>query len=219
MRKIKLSTWAKENNYSWRGAYARFKRKKIKNAFQDKDTGSIFVIVDLEETEYDLLNKSEVNENQIETSVTNVYIYARVSSFKQKDDLIRQINRIEDFSAAKGYIVNKIFKEVASGMSDNRKQLNKLYELCKENYANNKKNKNIIVVENKDRLTRYGFEFVKNMFSLLNTEIVVINQTEQTTDSLQDLISVIYSFCAKTYSKRKSKEKTIKIEQILEVGL
>ena len=198
MRKIKLSTWAKENNYSWRGAYARFKRKKIKNAFQDEDTGSIFVIVD--SIEHDLLNKSEVNENEIET---NVYIYARVSSFKQKDDLIRQINRIEDFSAAKGYIVNKIFKEVASGMSDNRKQLNKLYELCKENYANNKKNKNIIVVENKDRLTRYGFEFVKNMFSLLNTEIVVINQTEQTTDSLQDLISVIYSFCAKTYSKRK----------------
>ena len=217
MRKIKLSTWAKENNYSWRGAYARFKRKKIKNAFQDEDTGSIFVIVD--SIEHDLLNKSEVNENEIETNVSNVYIYARVSSFKQKDDLIRQINRIEDFSAAKGYIVNKIFKEVASGMSDNRKQLNKLYELCKENYTNNKKNKNIIVIENKDRLTRYGFEFVKNMFSLLNTEIVVINQTEQTTDSLQDLISVIYSFCAKTYSKRKSKEKTIKIEQILETGL
>lgn len=216
MRKIKLSTWAKENNYSWRGAYARFKHKKIKNAFQDEDTGSIFVIVDSAEAEHDLLNKSEVNENEI---VTNVYIYARVSSFKQKDDLIRQINRIEDFSAAKGYIVSKIFKEVASGMSDNRKQLNKLYELCKENYANNKKNKNIIVVENKDRLTRYGFEFVKNMFSLLNTEIVVINQTEQNTDSLQDLISVIYSFCAKTYSKRKSKEKTNKIEQILEVGL
>lgn len=217
MRKIKLSTWAKENNYSWRGAYARFKRKKIKNAFQDEDTGSIFVIVD--SIEHDLLNKSEVNENEIETNVSNVYIYARVSSFKQKDDLIRQINRIEDFSAAKGYIINKIFKEVASGMSDNRKQLNKLYELCKENYTNNKKNKNIIVIENKDRLTRYGFEFVKNMFSLLNTEIVVINQTEQTTDSLQDLISVIYSFCAKTYSKRKSKEKTIKIEQILEAGL
>ena len=216
MRKIKLSTWAKENNYSWRGAYARFKRGKIKNAFQDEDTGSIFVIV---ECDSDSSNKFEINKNDIETNVSNVYIYARVSSFKQKDDLIRQINRIEDFSAAKGYIVNKIFKEVASGMSDNRKQLNKLYELCKENYTNNKKNKNIIVVENKDRLTRYGFEFVKNMFSLLNTEIVVINQTEQTTDSLQDLISVIYSFCAKTYSKRKSKEKTIKIEQILEAGL
>lgn len=216
MRKIKLSTWAKENNYSWRGAYARFKRGKIKNAFQDEDTGSIFVIV---ECDSDSSNKFEINKNDIETNVSNVYIYARVSSFKQKDDLIRQINRIEDFSAAKGYIVNKIFKEVASGMSDNRKQLNKLYELCKENYTNNKKNKNIIVVENKDRLTRYGFEFVKNMFSLLNTEIVVINQTEQNTDSLQDLISVIYSFCAKTYSKRKSKEKTNKIEQILEVGL
>ena len=216
MRKIKLSTWAKENNYSWRGAYARFKRGKIKNAFQDEDTGSIFVIV---ECDSDSSNKFEINKNDIETNVSNVYIYARVSSFKQKDDLIRQINRIEDFSAAKRYIVNKIFKEVASGMSDNRKQLNKLYELCKENYTNNKKNKNIIVVENKDRLTRYGFEFVKNMFSLLNTEIVVINQTEQTTDSLQDLISVIYSFCAKTYSKRKSKEKTIKIEQILEAGL
>lgn len=215
MRKIKLSTWAKENNYSWRGAYARFKRGKIKNAFQDEDTGSIFVIVDSSESaNSDLFDESKLNKNE-----TNVYIYARVSSFKQKDDLIRQINRIEDFSAAKGYVVNKIFKEVASGMSDNRKQLNKLYELCKENYTKNKKNKNIIVVENKDRLTRYGFEFVKNMFSLLNTEIVVINQTEQTTDSLQDLISVIYSFCAKTYSKRKSKEKTTQIEQILEAGL
>lgn len=211
MRKIKLSTWAEENNYSWRGAYARFKRGKIKNAFQDEDTGSIFVIV---ECDSDSSNKFEINENNIETYV---YIYARVSSFKQKNDLIRQINRIEDFSAAKGYIVDKIFKEVASGMSDNRKQLNKLYELCKENYEKNKKNKNIIVVENKDRLTRYGFAFVKNMFSLLNTEIVVINQTEQTTDSLQDLISVIYSFCAKTYSKRKSKEKTTQIEQILEL--
>lgn len=209
MRKIKLSTWAKENNYSWRGAYARFKRGTIKNAFQDEDTGSIFVIVDSSESaNSDLFDESELNKNE-----TNVYIYARVSSFKQKDDLIKQINRIEDFSAAKGYVVNKIFKEVASGMSDNRKQLNKLYELCKENYTKNKKNKNIIVVENKDRLTRYGFEFVKNMFSLLNTEIVVINQTEQTTDSLQDLISVIYSFCAKTYSKRKRKKKQLKLNK------
>ena len=74
-----------------------------------------------------------------------LFWYARVSTDTKKDKLDRQLNRLRDYANANGFIIKKEYKEIASGMNDNRKILNKT-----------------IIVENKDRLTRFGFNYIKN---------------------------------------------------------
>ena len=68
-------------------------------------------------------------------------------------------------------------------------------------------------MEHKDRLTRFGFNYIKILFEESGMEIEVINESENDKDDLmQDFVSIITSFCARLYGLRRSKRKT---EQLL----
>lgn len=70
-------------------------------------------------------------------------------------------------------------------------------------------------MEHKDRLSRFGFNYIKLLF---HGEIVVINETEEKESELvEDLVSIITSFCARIYGNRRSKRKTEKIIKELSV--
>jgi len=134
-------------------------------------------------------------------------IYGRVSSYAKKDDLERQISRCEDFCLANGWVVDKVYKEIASGMNDKRKLLVKM--------VSDKPSR--IIVENKDRLTRFGFNYFEIMLPMLGTELIVINRDrEDEKDLMKDLVAVITSFCCRLYGMRRgySKVKMVK-EEIL----
>jgi predicted site-specific integrase-resolvase len=77
----------------------------------------------------------------------------------------------------------------------------------------------IIVIENKDRLTRFGFNYLQKLLKNQGTEIIVINKdNEDQTDLIKDMCSVIYSFCAKLYGMRRAANKTNAIKQQLEIN-
>lgn len=132
-----------------------------------------------------------------------IVIYARVSSPKQKDDLLTQAERIEEFCLANGWKINKTYKEIASGLNDKRPILLKMLQ--------DKPTK--IVIEHKDRLTRFGFEYIKILCESFNCEIVIINNNNDNlqTDLMTDFVSIITSMTAKLYGLRKSHRKTEKI--------
>jgi predicted site-specific integrase-resolvase len=78
---------------------------------------------------------------------------------------------------------------------------------------------NLIVVEHKDRGTRFGFRYIETLLKAAGREIEVVNQAENGTEDLQaDLISIISSFCARIYGQRRAKRKTEKIVAELEKG-
>lgn len=177
---IKLSTWAKDNGYSYRGAYRLFNNNLIPNAFKN-DVGSIMI------------------DNTQPTTIKTV-IYARVSSSKQKDDLDRQAERLSDFTIKNGWVIDTVVKEVASGLNDKRPKLQAIL---------NTTDKIRLIVEHKDRLTRFGFNYIE---TLLNGEIVVVNRADSDKEDLmQDLISVITSMVARYYGNRKGSVKTKEI--------
>jgi predicted site-specific integrase-resolvase len=130
-----------------------------------------------------------------------VCIYARVSSAQNKDNLESQAKRIEQFCLAKGWRIERAIKEIGSGVNDRRPQLESIIKSINDY--------DYVVVEHKDRLTRFGFNYFN---SFCPNKFYVINQTEDKTEDLVgDLVSIITSFCSRLYGKRRGKRKTEKL--------
>jgi putative resolvase len=131
---------------------------------------------------------------------TQVAIYARVSSAENKSHLDSQAERLVAYCAARGYQVARVVKEVGSGVNDARPKL--LAMLADPRIG-------LIVVEHKDRLTRFGFRYVDTLLKNQGRAIEVVNQAENgTEDLLADLTAIVYSFCARLYGQRRAKRKT-----------
>lgn len=128
-------------------------------------------------------------------------LYARVSSSQNKDNLISQMKRLEDYASARGYRVEHSVSEVGSGLNDSRKKFLTLLD----------KEWDVLVVEHKDRLTRFGFTYLEKVAELKGARIEVINSSTDDDDLMQDFVSVITSFCARLYGQRRGKRKTEKI--------
>jgi predicted site-specific integrase-resolvase len=74
-----------------------------------------------------------------------------------------------------------------------------------------------IVIEHKDRGTRFGFRYIETLLRTYGREIEVVNQAENSTeDILADLTSIVYSFCARLYGQRRAKRKTEKLVRELQ---
>ena len=133
-----------------------------------------------------------------------VVIYCRVSSTVNSTNLKTQTDRLVNYCNAKGYKVHKIVTEFGSGINDKRPKLEKL--LTELDFTK-------IVVEHKDRLSRMGFNFLEILCKTHKKEIEVVNSVDtDEEDIVQDFVSIITSYCAKIYGKRRSKRKT---EQII----
>lgn len=184
---MKLVDYAKHLGVTYRTAWNWFKAGKLPNAYQ-LPTGTI--IVDTKEAT---------------TEVCKVAIYARVSSSENKSNLESQAQRLLDYCAARGYKVESIVKETASGLNDKRPKLLRL--LTDPTIT-------VIVVEHKDRLTRFGFNYIEQLLKLQNRSVEVINVEQDSRDDLmQDFVAVITSFCARLYGQRRCKRKTEKLIQ------
>ena len=136
-------------------------------------------------------------------------VYARVSSSEQrKTNLETQVERLTQFAIANGWVVDKVIKEVGSGLNDDRK---KLTDLLRSDVKIDR-----IIVEHKDRLTRFGFNYLQILADKLGFEIIVVNPTmTDNEDLMKDFASIITSFCARLYSRRRAKRQTEKIIQSL----
>lgn len=135
-----------------------------------------------------------------------VCCYVRVSSHDQKKngDLERQKSRVLQYAIEHKYQIDYIFEEVGSGLNDNRYKLNKLFELVI--------NKDIckVIVEHKDRLTRFNYKVYETFFKSYNVEIEVIEEelNKSFEDELvKDMISLMSSFSARIYGKRSHRNK------------
>ena len=129
-------------------------------------------------------------------------VYARVSNNeqKQKGDLDRQaLSIIERVPNLQNVIV---FKEVGSGLNDKRKELNKLINMVLNDEINN------IYITYKDRLTRFGFNYIDTICRAKGVEIVVLNKSDDKDiekELVEDMMSLIASFSGKLYGIRSSK--------------
>lgn len=181
MKEIKLSEYAKLKNRCYRTMWNHFHNGTLKDAYMS-ESGSIYIRLPEEK-------KDEY-----------VVIYSRVSSNDQKADLTRQIDRLQNFAINNGLTIKKVYSEIASGLNDNRKELVKML---------NDDKVTTIIIEHKDRLTRFGFNYIKTLCDRLKIKIIIVNESnDMVNDIMEDFISIITSFCARIYGKRRSRRNT-----------
>jgi len=164
-----------------------------------------------------MIPESEVRRilSGVKPSEVRAVIYARVSSHKQKKDgnLNRQIERLRNYCSAKGYKVINVITDVASGLREDRSGLLKLFNLVERHQVD------VVVVEFKDRLTRFGFVYLKRYFESHGVRIEVIEESEKgyMEELIEDFVAIVISFAGRIYGKRSQKLRKIKkvVEEVV----
>ena len=133
-------------------------------------------------------------------------VYARVSSADQKSDLERQVEYLTQYCSSKGYRVVDVLSDVASGLKTDRRGLLKLFNQVVNRQVD------VVVVTYRDRLTRFGFEYLEYFFNQHGVRVEVVFG-EEPKDSyqelLEDLIDIVASFAGRLYGLRSHKKKRL----------
>ena len=172
---MKLSQWARDNGVEYRTALRWFHAGHLPVDAVQLETGTILVQPAL-----------SAGDRAGETVV-----YARVSSSDQRDDLDRQVGRVV---AAHGQ-VDRVVTEVGSALNGARPKLRRL--LANPEVAT-------VVVEHRDRLVRFGFEYLESALAAQGRNIVVVDDRELEDDLTRDMVEVLTSFCARLYGRRSA---------------
>ena len=147
---------------------------------------------------------------QTENDIRDTVIYARVSTRNQKDDLQNQVEFLKQFCNAKGIIVNQCVEDFGSGLNYNRKKWNKLLDEVMGNKIKT------IVISNKDRFIRFGYDWFEKFCEKFNTKIIIVNNETllPNEELVQDIISILHVFSCRLYGLRKYKNQIKEDEEI-----
>ena len=176
---MKLSTWAKEQGIGYQAAWRMFRDGKLPVPAEKLPTGTIIV-------------------RPAKALATGVAVYARVSSSDQRSDLEGQVAHVVEFATRKGWPVVRTVTEVGSGLNGHRPKLMKL--LADPSVA-------IVAVEHRDRLVRFGAEYVESTLAAQERRLVVVDPGETKDDLVPDMIEVRTSFCARLYGRRSARHR------------
>jgi len=184
---MKLSQYAKHAGVTYKTAWRWWKQGQL-DAYQTP-TGTVIVIV--REPVLPLPTPGRVA------------LYARVSSADQKADLDRQMQRLRAYAAAKGYAVAKEVSEMASGLNDHRPQLSKL--LTDPTIGT-------LVVEHRDRLTRFGSEYIRQLLDTQGRHLEVLLPADTDDELVDDFVAVLTSLAARIYGRRNAQRRAAHIQ-------
>jgi len=186
---MKLSEWARKQGISYRTAWQWYKEGKLPVPAYQTPTGTILVKVGAEK------------------KGGKVAVYARVSSADQKADLDRQVARLLEFANSRGMAVVRTVTEIGSGLNGHCRKLMRLLSDPEVT---------TIIVEHRDRLARFGFEYIEAALMAQGRKIIVVEPGEVKGDLVQNMIEVLTSFCARLYGRRTAKNRAKKAMEAIE---
>jgi len=130
-----------------------------------------------------------------------VVVYARVSSHDQRGDLDRQVARLTEWATSNGHQVGEVVTEVGSGLNGKRPKLRRILS---------DPSASVVVVEHRDRLARFGVEYLEAALSGQGRRIVVTDQGETDDDLVRDMVEVLTSMCARLYGRRGARNRAMR---------
>src|SRR5260221_11547542 len=177
---MKLSEYAKQVGVTYKTAYQWWKAGQL-DAYQ-LPTGTIIV-------------------REPKAAATGAALYARVSSADQKEEVTRQMQRLRDYAAARGYQVVAEVTEIASGLNEERPKLKKLLTNAAVG---------VLVVEHRDRLTRFGY--IVTLLEHQGRQVEALSPSDTANDLVEDFVAVITSLAARVYGRRNARRRAAQIQ-------
>jgi putative resolvase len=175
---MKLSNWARQQGISYITAWRWFRAGKLPVPAHPLPTGTILV------------------EAPHPEGIT--VLYARVSSADQKEDPERQVQRLQAFAQEQGWTEVKAVIEIGSGLNGKRK---KLLRILRDPQVIR------IVVEHRDRLARFGFDWLEAAMAASGRHVGVIEEGEATDDLAQDVLEILTSACGRLDGRRSARNR------------
>jgi putative resolvase len=182
-RQMKLSAWAKANGLAYQTAWRMWRDGKLPVPAEQLPTGTIIV------------------HPPKAAAVDSVAIYARVSSADQKADLERQLGRLAEYASRERLTIIRSVAEIGPGLNGQRA---KIIRLLSDPAVQ------AIVVEHRDRLARFGSEYIEAALAACGRKLIVVDQAEMKDDLVADMVDVLTWFCARLYGRRAAKNRAAK---------
>jgi len=181
---MKLSDWAAQQGVHYQTAWRWWKRGTLPVPARQLPSGTI--LVDVPAAPH---------------TRGRLVVYARVSSHDQRADLDRQVARAVGWASEQHLAVDQVVTEVGSGLNGRRPRLARL--LADAQVAT-------IVVEQRDRLARFGVEHLEAALAAHGRRLLVADPDETTDDLVRDMIEVLTSFCARLYGRRGARNRALR---------
>jgi putative resolvase len=183
---MKLSAYAKQVGVTYKTAWKWWQAGQL-DAYQ-LPTGTVIV-------------------REAHPAPSGVALYARVSSAAQKEDAARQMERLREYAAARGYQVVTEVTEIASGLNDERPKLKQVLTNPKIG---------VLVVEHRDRLTHFGYGYIATLLEQQGRRVEALYPSDTGDDLVDDVVAVITSMAARISGRRQSKRKAERIRACVE---
>jgi putative resolvase len=177
---MKLSEWARREGIRYQTAWKWWKQGTLPVPARQTETGTILV------------------DEQLREQASGVALYARVSSSDQREDLDRQVGRLAAWATAQGLGVTATVADVGSGLNGSRSKLRRLL---------GDPAIGTVVVEHRERLARFGVEYVEAALCAHGRRVVVVEDREVDDDLVRDITEVLTSLCARLYGRRSAKRR------------
>ena len=125
-----------------------------------------------------------------------VVCYCRVSSAKQREDLVRQVCFMRE-----RYPNAEIVSDIGGGLNFRRKGLVSILERL------HRGDKLRIVVAHRDRLARFGFELIQWLAEQNGGGILVLNNADYSPEQelTQDILAILHTFSCRLHGLRRYK--------------
>ncbi len=172
-----LSEWARKEGIHYQTAWKWWKRGTLPVPARQTPTGTILI------------------DQPQESGSGGVALYARASSSDQREDLDRQVGRLAAWATAQGLGVTATVAEVGSGLNGSRSKLKRV--LADPEIGT-------VVVEHRERLARFGVEYVEVALAAQGRRLVVVAEREVDDDLVRDITEVLTSMCARLYGRRSA---------------
>ena len=151
------------------------------------------------------INKEPIHSRPIEKKCA---LYARVSSHKQskRGDLDRQIMHLQQYAHSHHLAIYRVYKDIGSGLNTNRKGLWRLMKDAKKGKFST------ILLNFKDRLTRFGYHYLESYLSEYNVCLECVHELDDKSpesELVEDLVAIVHSFSGKLYRMRRTEKQKI----------
>ena len=131
------------------------------------------------------------------------FVYSRVSTRKQLDDLHRQVEFLKQFTQnGSSY---EFIEDIGSGINFKRKGLQNILDSCLQGTIGE------VIIAHKDRLCRFGFELIEQLITKAGGTIRIVgSQSNKSSEQelSEDLLSIVHIYSCKQMGRRKYKTTT-----------